>query len=236
MHNFNKLRRKRKGAKKLKIIDLSRTITPGMQGFPGDAAPAIERREEGGFRTADLSFCSHTGTHIDAPAHLSSQSVTLDMMSPETFWGLALLADARAAAGRGIEIADLAPHAEKLAEADFLLLRTGWEDKFGTEEYLAGFPALSCEAAQYALSLGIRGFGFDTISADSVESEECPIHRQRRKRGMPDTQNAARRGRAHNRKPARPRRAARGRDLPARRSAHAARQRRRRARARHGRP
>ena len=69
------------------------------------------------------------------------------------------------------------PHAEKLAEADFLLLRTGWEDKFGTEEYLAGFPTLSREAAQYALSLGIRGFGFDTISADSVESEECPIHK-----------------------------------------------------------
>ena len=160
----------------MKIIDLSRTITPGMQGFPGDAAPAIERREDG-FRTASLSLCSHAGTHVDAPAHLSSQSVTLDMMPPETFWGLALLADVRRAAGRGIEIADLAPHAEKLAEADFLLLRTGWEDKFGTEEYLAGFPALSCEAAQYALSLGIRGFGFDTISADSVESEECPIHK-----------------------------------------------------------
>ena len=199
MHNFNKLRRKRKGAVKLKIIDLSRTITPGMQGFPGDAAPAIERREDGGFRTASLSLCSHAGTHVDAPAHLSSQSVTLDMMPPETFWGLALLADVRAAAGRGIEIADLAPHAEKLAvraaagrgieiadlaphaeklaEADFLLLRTGWEEKFGKEEYLAGFPTLSREAAQYALSLGIRGFGFDTISADAVDSETCPIHR-----------------------------------------------------------
>ena len=194
-----------------------------MQGFPGDITPRTERLESDGFRTANISLCSHAGTHVDAPAHLSSQSVTLDMMPPETFWGLALLADARRAAGRGIEITDLAQHAEKLAEADFLLLRTGWEDKFGTEEYLAGFPTLSREAAQYALSLGIRGFGFDTISA-------------RRKRGMPDTQNAARRGRAHNRKPARPRRAARGRDLPARRSAHAARQRRRRARARHGRP
>ena len=179
-----------------------------MQCFPGDMTPEIERLEADGFRTANLSLCTHAGTHVDAPAHMSSQSVTLDMMPPETFWGLALLADARGAAGHGIEIADLAPHAEKLAEADFLLLRTGWEDKFGTEEYLAGFPTLSREAAQYA----------------------------RRKRGMPDTQNAARRGRAHHRKPARPRRAARGRDLPARRSAHAARQRRRRARARHGRP
>ena len=148
-----------------------------MQCFPGDMTPEIERLEADGFRTANLSLCTHAGTHVDAPAHMSSQSVTLDMMPPETFWGLALLADARGAAGRGIEIADLAPHAEKLAEADFLLLRTGWEDKFGTEEYLAGFPALSCEAAQYALSLGIRGFGFDTISADSVESEECPIHK-----------------------------------------------------------
>ena len=157
----------------MKIVDLSRTITPGMQCFPGDMTPEIERLEADGFRTANISLCTHAGTHVDAPAHMSSQSVTLDMMPPETFWGLALLADARGAAGRGIEIADLALHAEKLAEADFLLLRTGWEDKFGTEEYLAGFPALSCEAAQYALSLGIRGFGFDTISADSVESENA---------------------------------------------------------------
>lgn len=177
MHNFDKLRKKHKGAKNLKIVDLSRTITPGMQCFPGDMTPEIERLEADGFRTASLSLCSHAGTHVDAPAHLSSQSVTLDMMPPETFWGLALLADVRRAAERGIEIADLAPHAEKLAEADFLLLRTGWEDKFGTEEYLAGFPTLSCEAAQYALSLGIRGFGFDTISADRVESEECQIHK-----------------------------------------------------------
>lgn len=161
----------------MKIIDLSRTITPGMQCFPGDMTPEIERLEAGGFRTANVSLCSHSGTHIDAPAHLSSQSVTLDMMPPETFWGLALLIDARGAAGRGIEISGLAPHAEKLAEADFLLLRTGWEDKFGTAEYLTGFPTLSREAAEYALSLGLRGFGFDAISADRVESEECPIHR-----------------------------------------------------------
>lgn len=148
-----------------------------MQVFPGDPAPEIERREAFGFRTADLSFCSHTGTHMDAPAHIISQNATLDTMPPETFWGLALLVDARGAAGREVEIADIAPHAEKLAEADFMLLRTGWEDKFGGEGYMTGFPTLSAEAAKYALSLGLRGFGFDTISADRAESEECPIHK-----------------------------------------------------------
>ena len=148
-----------------------------MQCFPGDMTPEIERLEADGFRTANLSLCTHTGTHMDAPAHLCSESVTLDMMPPETFWGLALLADVRGAAGRGIEISDIAPHADKLAEAGFLILRTGWEEKFGGEEYLTGFPTLSQEAAEYALSLGLRGFGFDTISADSVESEECPIHK-----------------------------------------------------------
>lgn len=161
----------------MKIVDLSRTITPGMQCFPGDMTPAIERLEADGFRTANLSLCTHAGTHMDAPAHLCSESVTLDMMPPETFWGLALLADVRGAAGRGIEISDIAPHADKLAEAGFLILRTGWEEKFGGEEYLTGFPTLSQEAAEYALSLGLRGFGFDTISADAVESETCPIHR-----------------------------------------------------------
>ena len=161
----------------MKIIDLSRTITPGMQCFPGDMTPAIERLEADGFRTANVSLCSHAGTHMDAPAHIISERLTLDAMPPETFWGLALLADVRGAAGREIEIEDVAPHAEKLAEADFLLLRTGWEEKFGTAEYLTDFPTLSREAAEYALSLGLRGFGFDTISADRVESEECPIHK-----------------------------------------------------------
>ena len=148
-----------------------------MQCFPGDMTPEIERLEADGFRTANLSLCTHAGTHIDAPAHAVSGGLTLDMMPPETFWGLALLADVRHAAGREIEISDLAPHAKKLAEADFLLLRTGWEHKFGTEEYLAGFPTLSPTAARFALALGVRGFGFDTISADRVESEECPIHK-----------------------------------------------------------
>ena len=161
----------------MKIIDLSRTITPGMQCFPGDMTPAIERLEADGFRTANASLCSHAGTHMDAPAHIISERLTLDAMPPETFWGLALLAEVRGAAGREIEIEDVAPHAEKLAEADFLLLRTGWEEKFGTAEYLTDFPTLSREAAEYALSLGLRGFGFDTISADRVESEECPIHK-----------------------------------------------------------
>lgn len=148
-----------------------------MQVFPGDPSPAAERTECGGFRTTNLSLCSHTGTHMDAPAHLASESLTLDAMPPESFWGLALLAGVGGAAGREIEISDLAPFEEKLAEADFLLLRTGWEDKFGSAAYLEGFPVLSEAAAKYALSLGVRGVGVDAISADRVESADCPIHK-----------------------------------------------------------
>ena len=161
----------------MKIIDLSRTITPGMQCFPGDMTPMTERLEAGGFRTSNVRLCMHTGTHMDAPAHIISASVTLDMLPPETFWGLALLADVNAAAGRMIEISDIEPFRDELAGADFLLLRTGWEDKFGTPEYLSGFPTLSEDAARYAASLGVRGVGFDTISADRVENEDCPIHK-----------------------------------------------------------
>ena len=173
---------RRKGGKNeklkiMKIIDLSRTITPGMQVFPGDMAPTIERLEASGFRAANISLCSHTGTHIDAPAHLASCSKTLDVMPPSAFWGLAIVADVRGACGREVRTDDLAPLAEHLAEVDFLLLRTGWEDKFGGSDYLLDFPTLSRGAAKYALSLGIRGVGVDALSADSVQSEECPIHK-----------------------------------------------------------
>lgn len=161
----------------MKIIDLSRTIRPGMQVFPGDMPPSAEHLEASGFHTTNLSLCTHTGTHIDAPSHALKDGAALDAMPPSAFWGLALAADVRAARGREIRTEDLTPLAERIAEVDFLILRTGWEDKFGGPEYLADFPTLSRAAAKYALSLGLRGFGIDAISVDRVDSEECPIHK-----------------------------------------------------------
>lgn len=168
----------------MKVIDLSHKLTDGMQVFPGDMPPRIEAVEEYGFRSKNISISSHTGTHIDAPAHALAEGATLDALPCATFFGSAAVADVSGCAGREIEIGDIAVPEELLSSTGFLLLRTGYGGKFGSEGYMRGFPVLSAAAAEYAASFGLKGLGVDAISVDPIDSAECPVHKILLRAGM----------------------------------------------------
>lgn len=164
----------------LRVIDLCRPIEDSMQVFPGDISPVVEEFAEmsdAGFRTKKITMSSHTGTHMDAPAHMLADGARLDELPNDTFFGFAVIVDVSGRAGREIESADLGLTKEEMAAADFLLLHTGFEDKMGSGAYLKDFPVLSQEAARRLTEAGLKGIGVDAISVDPVESEECPIHK-----------------------------------------------------------
>jgi arylformamidase len=53
----------------LKLFDISRSLFPGMPVYPGD--PAFEKEELSKYPVfSRLELGTHTGTHVDAPAHL----------------------------------------------------------------------------------------------------------------------------------------------------------------------
>lgn len=57
----------------MKIVDLSHTISPDMPAYPGTEQPIFKigrTIENDGFLEKEITLYSHTGTHIDAPAHL----------------------------------------------------------------------------------------------------------------------------------------------------------------------
>lgn len=164
----------------MRVIDLGRPIEGSMQVFPGDLPPVIEelkKIEEAGFRAKKITMSSHTGTHIDAPAHMLAGGARLDELPNETFFGFAVIADVSGRRGGEIEMSDLGLTREVLASADFLLLHTGYGDKMGGEGYLKDFPVLSLEAARSLAALDLKGLGVDAISVDPVESAECPVHK-----------------------------------------------------------
>jgi len=77
----------------MKIIDLSLTIYNGMQTFPGDPEVCINvvhNYQEHTWQLRNLSFGSHTGTHVDAFSHMDPQGGTLDQISLEHFFGRAV--------------------------------------------------------------------------------------------------------------------------------------------------
>lgn len=80
----------------MRVIDLTHTIKENMPVYPGTGTPKLETAntyEENGFRETLVSFYSHTGTHMDPPAHLFAGRTTLDAFPASQFLGRALVID-----------------------------------------------------------------------------------------------------------------------------------------------
>jgi kynurenine formamidase len=159
------------------IVDLTHALAPDMPVYPGSPAPEIRQATtvaRDGFAEKQFSMLSHTGTHIDAPAHMLEGAPTLDRLGAGHFLGTARVLDV---AGRpGIGLDQLQAHGEELEGLDYLLFHTGWSSRWGRSDYFTGFPVLAPEATRWLCGRGLKGIGFDAISADPVGSETFPNH------------------------------------------------------------
>jgi kynurenine formamidase len=150
-----------------------------MPVFPGTEPPLLEiacTLEEHGFKEKKISMYSHTGTHMDAPAHLIAGGCTLDGFPVEKFMGRACVYR-HGSVERIITVHHLSPLTEWLASSDFLLIATGWDRFWGEEAYFGDFPVLDAAAAQWLLQFDLKGLGLDTISADAMSSKDFQVHR-----------------------------------------------------------
>ncbi len=161
------------------IFDLTHPIEPEMPVYPGDEQPAVTTTAtigQDGYQVRRLTLTTHTGTHLDAPAHLLPGGRTLDQFPVDHFQGPARVVDCRAVQGE-ITLVHLEPLAS-LREAEFVLLLTGWARHWGTAAYFTGYPTLSAEAADWLAQLPIKGLGLDAISIDPPGSALLPNHRR----------------------------------------------------------
>jgi kynurenine formamidase len=163
------------------IVDLTHTIRPEMPVYPGDPQPELKPNAtltRNHFRQTLLRLTSHTGTHMDAPAHILQNGPTLDALPVSQFAGRAVVVNAsHLPAGSVITEECLRSLNGHLLNADFVLFYTGWERKWGTDEYFTGFPVPDSEAARYLVTCGLKGVGTDAVSLDPVGSEALDAHR-----------------------------------------------------------
>lgn len=156
----------------MKIIDLTQMLEDGMPVYPGTEPPIMAEAntiERDGFREKLITMYSHTGTHMDAPAHIFPEGATLDNLPLETYYGSACVLDLPVANPQALE--------KLIAASDFLLLRTLWSRHWGSENYFGRFPALNTETAEWLTGFGLKGIGVDAISVDPIDSADLPVHR-----------------------------------------------------------
>lgn len=154
----------------MSIKDISVTLSETLPAFPGD--PAIEFAHASSvpdpFHLTRLSFGSHAGTHIDAPAHLIKDGATVDAIPLATLIGTCRVIDLR---DRTQPISSDDLKASNLAGTRRLLLRTRnselWQQNNFDKNYLGLTPA----AADYLVDLGIQLVGIDYLSIEPFNSE-----------------------------------------------------------------
>lgn len=159
------------------VIDLTHPVAPGMPVYPGTAPPSVERAntlERDGFLEHRIGMHTHTGTHMDAPAHVLPGGATLDSYPAERFMGPAFMIEALDGPPG---IATLRAHEDEIRRSDFLIMRTGWGEKWGSVAYFSGFPVLDVDAADWLRGMNLKGFGVDAISVDRIEDKTLPVHR-----------------------------------------------------------
>lgn len=159
----------------MKVYDLTHTIKNDMPVYPGTEQPKLTTActiEAVGYRETLLHMFSHTGTHMDAPAHMLLDGAPLDSYDADKFTGTAVVVDCRGEADISLPLLKR----YDLDGVDFVLFCTGWDKKWGTPDYYEGFPCLTPDAAAYLATLSLKGVGEDSISLDPCGSVDFPNH------------------------------------------------------------
>ncbi len=166
------------------VVDLSHPVSTGMPVYPGDPevriAPALTVGADG-VAVARLDMGSHTGTHLDAPAHSVAGGRTVDEIPLELVTGPARVlrvGPSPAAAGESITADRLAdPVPDQLPP--IVCIATGWDVHFGGEA-AGAHPSVSLDLARTLWARGARVLGVDCFSPDPTDAASLeagmPVH------------------------------------------------------------
>jgi arylformamidase len=158
-----------------RIHDVTVPLAPGMLAYPGDLPFALEPVQRLGADPCNLSrmvLTTHTGTHVDAPAHFLAGGTTVDHLPLEILLGKARVVELLAR--ERVERADL--EALDLRDDLRVLLKTRMSGQMLKSGYQEDHLYLSEDAAHYLAQAGIKLVGFDYLSIDRFGSADFPAH------------------------------------------------------------
>lgn len=163
-------------------IDISRTLSAAISGWPGDVAYQYDM----GVKIADGASCNvgsivtslHTGTHVDAPFHFDLDGVTIESLDPAVFIGPAWLADVTETPDcwrKALESLDF-------SIAPRVLFRTGgWPE--GTL-FPQTIPVMEPELPGWLAERDVKLIGLDLPSVDPLDSKTLDRHHSLNRGGI----------------------------------------------------
>jgi len=177
-----------------RLIDLSHTIEDGMTTYPGLPGPLIcdylsreasRARYAPGveFQIGKIEMVANTGTYLDAPFHRYAGGTDLAGLSLESLADLDGVVvrqpsdEGRAIGRQAFDGIDL--------QGKAVLVQTGWDVHWRTEQYQSDHPFLTGDAAEYLVSQGVTLVGIDSLNIDDTADWSRPVHSTLLAAGVP---------------------------------------------------
>jgi arylformamidase len=168
----------------VEYIELSHVISDGMPVFPGLVRPRITAfmdheqsrphyQGQAEFYISKLELVGNTATYIDSPFHRHREGSDLSDVSLEAVAGLTgVVLEGTVGADRGVSLeAD-----EALLAGNAVLVRTGWDARWGTDAYWEPGPYISTDALELLLRARPRLVGVDFWNVDDTSNPSRSVH------------------------------------------------------------
>jgi arylformamidase len=178
----------------VRFIDLSHTIESGMITYKGLPAPLIcdhLSREQSRsiyapgteFQIGRIDMVANTGTYLDTPFHRYADGFDLGGLALESCSDL-----------RGVVVRVASLESRAIDRARFgavevrgraVLVHTGWDRHWRTDQYFEGYPFLTEQAAIYLRDAGATLVGIDSHNIDDTSTGARPVHTTLLRAGIP---------------------------------------------------
>jgi len=155
----------------VKIIDLSYNLSNGIFAYPSDPKIIIKKKKNiarDGSMLHSLSFSTHSGTHLDVPAHIIENGKSLDQFPLSAFMG------------KAIKVNKSNYRMLSKIEKDYnaIVYETQWYLEYSDPTIFFGKnrPKIPNHLIDLILENNINIFCSDLPSVDESGSKEKPIH------------------------------------------------------------
>src|SRR5947208_10962665 len=160
-----------------RFLVLSQPLRPDAPVWPGNppaaAVELVDSMDRGDpDNAAALHLFAHSGTHVDTPWHFNPAGRAAWQLPIDEFvFDAPCLIEVPSGADASIGRSALEPHAAAIAEADLVMIRTGWSEQRSTDpdRFATRGPFLEPDAARWLIDghPRLRAIATDAISIGS---------------------------------------------------------------------
>jgi kynurenine formamidase len=166
------------------FVDVSHSIEEGLITYKGLPAPIMAdhlSREESRkhyapgteFHIGRIEMVANTGTYLDSPFHRYAHGKDLSQLPLSSLADLNGVVVQKNSRGRAI---DKSAFDGVDVRSKAVLLNTGWDRHWKTDQYFQGHPFLTRDAAEHLAQAGAALVGIDSLNIDSTDDLTRPAH------------------------------------------------------------